>query len=79
MSDYHASHEAGSYGVRMVIGAGVSLLGAITLDQWALLAGILCSLVVTGHTLWRGFNEWRDRAARKKAAEDAKAQAEPWL
>lgn len=77
MSDYHASHEAGSWGFKVAIGAGLSFIGALTLDQWAIITGILCSLVVTGHTVWRWINEWRDRAARKKA--EAAELPESWV
>lgn len=77
MSDYHASHEAGSWSLKLVIGAGLSFVGAITLDQWAILVGILCSLVVTGHTLWRWANEWRDRKARLRA--EASRAPESWV
>lgn len=71
MSDYDASHEAGSFGAKIALGAGLSFFGAITLDQWAIITGICCSLVVTGHTLWRWVGEWRDRRRRR--------QPEPWV
>lgn len=77
MSDYHASHHASSWSLKLVIGAGLSFVGAITLDQWAIIVGILCSLVVTGHTLWRWANEWRDRKARLKA--EASRAPESWV
>ena len=74
MSNYQPSHEAGAYGTKAAIGLGVSAIGVITLDQWVMITGIICSVVITLHTLWRWFNEWRDRRA-KKAAE----QPEPWI
>lgn len=74
MNDYNASHEVGAYGTKIAVGAGVGVLGAMTLDRVAIIAGIACSLVVTLHTLWRWWSEWSDRAARKRQAEP-----EPWV
>jgi len=68
MSDYHASHEASTFGLKFVLGVILGFFGAITLDQVAIVAGIMCSLVITGHTGWKWWNEWRDRVAKKKAA-----------
>lgn len=74
MSDYQPTHEVGTFGTKLAVGAGIGFFGAMTLDQWVMITGILCSLVITAHTLWRWWNEWRDRVARKKAAE-----AEKWV
>lgn len=74
MSNYQPSHEAGSFTFKVILGTGLSFIGAITLDQWALIAGVGCSLVVAGHTSWRWWCEWQDRAAKKAAA-----AAEPWV
>lgn len=73
MSDFQPTHEVGAYGTKLAIGAGVGLFGAITLDQWVMITGIICSLVITMHTLWRWAMEWRDRRVRKAAV------PEPWV
>lgn len=77
MSDYQPSQEATAYGTKLAVGAGVGFFGAITLDQWVMITGILCSVVITLHTLWRWFNEWRDRRARKAAHRGV--EPEPWV
>ena len=66
MSDYQPSHEVGAYATKLAVGPGLALAGAITLDQWVMITGIICSVVITLHTLWRWTVEWRDRRARKR-------------
>lgn len=51
---------------KLVVGPGVTLIGFLTLNDVALVAGILCSLVIAAHTSWKFWTEFQDRRARLK-------------
>lgn len=67
--DQHAKDIAMAGG-KLTLGVVPSAYGFFTLDRVALIAGILCSLAVTGHTLWQWWCAAKDRKARQ-AARDA--------
>lgn len=58
------SRELMIAGGKIAAGAGPVGYGLITLNELALIVGILSSLVVMGHTLWRWYCDVRDRKRR---------------
>jgi hypothetical protein len=61
-------HQEGyAYAGKMVLGTGVSVFGALTLNDWALLCGILCSVVITLQALLNIWWKWRDRQQKQVA------------
>jgi hypothetical protein len=64
--DQHAK-ELAMAGGKITVGIGPTAYGFLTLDNLALIFGILCSLAVTGHTLWQWWCAAKDRKARQAA------------
>lgn len=56
--------EGAVYAGKMAAGAGISAFGVMTLNDWALVFGMVCSVVITVQTLLNIFWKWRDRANR---------------
>lgn len=62
MSDH--TRDAAFVGGKIAVGLGPTSYGLVTLDSVALVLGILCSLAVLGHTLWKWWWDVRDRRTR---------------
>jgi hypothetical protein len=52
-------------GGKMTVGPGVTLFGMMTLNDMALIAGILCSLVIFVHTALKMVWDWQDRQTKR--------------
>lgn len=61
--DQHA-RELAIAGGKVAAGVGPIGYGIITLNDVALLVGIVTSLIVAAHTLWKWFHDHKDRQAR---------------
>ncbi len=62
------ANQIGSPVAKIAAGAGIGLFGVLTLQDWVMITGIACSVVITLHTLWRWAVEWVDRRAAKRRA-----------
>lgn len=74
MSDdrLNISHDAAVLAGKAALGPGVAVVGVLTLNDWALIAGILCSFVITVQALLTIYWKWRDRQRdRERIAAEA--------
>jgi len=57
--------------VKLAIGPGLSLYGMLTLNNIALIFGIISSVIVGGHSAWKWWTDYQDRKARLAAVAGA--------
>jgi hypothetical protein len=67
MSERHLSSEVATVAAKMSAGPGITVFGVVTLNDAALILGMLCSLVIFAHTAWKFWCDVQDRKARKAA------------
>lgn len=67
MSDpqHQLGEQVGSAAVKIAAGAVPTAYGIVTLNQIALIVGLLSSLAVLLHTLWKWWWDYQDRKARR--------------
>jgi hypothetical protein len=58
-------HDGLSYAAKLAVGTGISAIGALTLQDWAVVAGIICSVAVTVQTLLNIYFKLKDRRVRR--------------
>lgn len=61
------THSASESAVKLAVGPGITFFGLLTLNDMAVIMGILCSLMIFAHTGWTWWTEYQDRKARKAA------------
>lgn len=57
-------HDISVAGGKLAAGTGVSLFGVLTLNDWALIAGIACSIIIFIQTALNILWKWQDRRKR---------------
>lgn len=67
MSDRSITSEVATVAAKMSAGPGVTVFGVVTLNDAALILGMLCSLALFAHTVWKFWCDVQDRRARKAA------------
>ncbi|MGE5566152.1 MAG: hypothetical protein ACM3YN_08360 [Parcubacteria group bacterium] len=58
-------NTTGESAAKLAVGPGVTVFGLLTLNDVAVIAGILCSLMIFAHTGWTWWTQYQDRKARK--------------
>jgi hypothetical protein len=63
-------HEMGrdfmTAALKVVSAAAINTVGIVSLQEWVMIAGLVYTVLMTAHLLWKWYHQWRDRKAMRR-------------